>query len=138
MLGLFDVHWSLYIQWGVVGGKDIGGEVHEGKVWGDIVKIGEEVYRVGVDFTSSCIGGLGDGRDIRFWIDRWVDNRRLCDRFLRLYHLDMRKEVSVSDIRGWVNNRWVWEWDWVRSITGIDKDGRLMNMGSSQSKTYED
>ncbi|GJW41017.1 reverse transcriptase domain, reverse transcriptase zinc-binding domain protein [Tanacetum coccineum] len=26
--------------------------------------------------------------------------------------LDKKKETSVMDIGGWVNNRWVWEWDW--------------------------
>ncbi|GKB76561.1 hypothetical protein Tco_0943456, partial [Tanacetum coccineum] len=70
------------------------GEVLGSRVWGDIVKIGEEVDVIGVEFISSCIGVLRDERDIR------------------------RKEASVSDKGGWVNNRWVWEWDWVRSITG--------------------
>ncbi|GKE26752.1 reverse transcriptase domain, reverse transcriptase zinc-binding domain protein [Tanacetum coccineum] len=50
---------------------------------GDILKISKEVDGIGVEFTSSCIGVLGDGRNIRFWLDRWVDNRRLCDRFPR-------------------------------------------------------
>ncbi|GKG00713.1 hypothetical protein Tco_0302403, partial [Tanacetum coccineum] len=74
----------------------------------------------GVEFTSSCIGVLGDGRDIRFWVDRWVDNRRLCDRFPRLYHLDRRKEGLAWDKGVWVNNEWCWEWEWewVRSIRG--------------------
>nr|GEZ49142.1 hypothetical protein [Tanacetum cinerariifolium] len=29
------------------------------------------------------LGFLRNGRDIRFWVDHWVDNRRLCNRFLR-------------------------------------------------------
>ncbi|GJZ44549.1 integrase, catalytic region, zinc finger, CCHC-type containing protein, partial [Tanacetum coccineum] len=52
-------------------------------VKGDIVLIGEEIDEVGIEFSSSCIEVLGDGGDIRFWFDRWVDNRRLCDRFPR-------------------------------------------------------
>ncbi|GJX64754.1 hypothetical protein Tco_0299097 [Tanacetum coccineum] len=39
---------------------------------------------VGVEFTSSCLGVLGDGMDIMFWEDRWVRNRILRDRFPRL------------------------------------------------------
>ncbi|GJU72530.1 RNA-directed DNA polymerase, eukaryota [Tanacetum coccineum] len=58
----------------------------EGEVWGDILKIGKEVDGIGVEFTSSCIGVLGDERNIR------------------------RKEASMSDREGWVDNRWVWEW----------------------------
>ncbi|GKD00181.1 hypothetical protein Tco_1170455 [Tanacetum coccineum] len=52
-------------------------------VWADIVKVRGEIDGMGVEFSSSCVGILGDGRDIRFWVDQWV-----------------------------------WEWDWVRSITG--------------------
>ncbi|GJX28635.1 reverse transcriptase domain, reverse transcriptase zinc-binding domain protein [Tanacetum coccineum] len=89
-----------------------------GGVWGDIVKIGEEIDGLGVDFTSFCVGVVGDGSDIRFWVNWWVDNGRLCDRFPRLYHLDGRKEVSVMDRGFWDDNRWVWEWDWVRNIRG--------------------
>nr|GEV02230.1 zf-CCHC domain-containing protein/DUF4219 domain-containing protein/UBN2 domain-containing protein [Tanacetum cinerariifolium] len=62
----------------------------------DIVKIGEEIDGLGVEFSSSCVGVVGDGRDIRFWIDHWVDNRRLCDRFPRLYYLERRKDLVWS------------------------------------------
>ncbi|GKC05791.1 reverse transcriptase domain, reverse transcriptase zinc-binding domain protein [Tanacetum coccineum] len=61
---------------------------------------------------------VGDGRDIRFWVDSYVDNRRLCDRFPRLYHFDRRKEVNVMERGVWVDNKWIWVWDWVRSIRG--------------------
>nr|GEW19889.1 hypothetical protein [Tanacetum cinerariifolium] len=69
-------------------------------VWRDIVKIGEEIDGVGIEFSSSFSGVLGDGRDIRFWVDTSVDNWRLCDRFPRLFHLDRRKEGSVGVKRG--------------------------------------
>ncbi|GKD73006.1 hypothetical protein Tco_1331288, partial [Tanacetum coccineum] len=84
------------------------------RIWYDIVKIREEIDRVGLEFTSVYVGEVGDGRDIRFWVDRWVDNRRLYDRFPRLFHLDSRKEGSVMDKILWVNNGWVWAWDCVR------------------------
>ncbi|GKD52396.1 reverse transcriptase domain, reverse transcriptase zinc-binding domain protein, partial [Tanacetum coccineum] len=85
---------------------------------GRLTLVKSEIDGLGVDFTSSCVGVVGDGSDIRFWVDRWVDNGRLCDRFPRLYHLDGRKEVSVMDRGFWDDNRWVWEWDWVRNIRG--------------------
>ncbi|GKC99125.1 hypothetical protein Tco_1169400 [Tanacetum coccineum] len=97
------------------------------RVWADILKIGAEIEGVGVYFTSSCVGVLGDRRDIRFWEDRWVDNRRLCDRFPRLYHLDRRKEGSVFDKGYWVNNWWNRAWEWNMTISGrrlmLDEDG---------------
>ncbi|GJV12668.1 reverse transcriptase domain, reverse transcriptase zinc-binding domain protein [Tanacetum coccineum] len=41
-------------------GRGIGGGV-----WSDIVRIGEEIDGMGIEFSSSCVGELGDGRDIR-------------------------------------------------------------------------
>ncbi|GKC51628.1 reverse transcriptase domain, reverse transcriptase zinc-binding domain protein [Tanacetum coccineum] len=73
-------------------------------VWGNIVKIGEEIDGLGVEFASSCVGILGDGRDIR------------------------RKETSVMDKGGWVNNSWVWKWDRDRWRWSLGEDalkGRL-------------
>ncbi|GJR85663.1 reverse transcriptase domain, reverse transcriptase zinc-binding domain protein [Tanacetum coccineum] len=89
-----------------------------GGVWRDIITIGEELDRLGIEFSSSFEGVVGNGRDIRFWIDRWVGNTKLCDRFPRLYHLDRRKEGCVADKGSWANTGWRWEWDWVRNIRG--------------------
>ncbi|GKC25539.1 hypothetical protein Tco_1027689 [Tanacetum coccineum] len=91
-------------------------------LWRDIAKIEEDLEGIGIDFTSSFRGVVGDGNDIGFWVDRWVDDSRLCDRFNRLYHLDMRKEERVVDKGSWVNNewqwKWKWDWDWGRSLSG--------------------
>ncbi|GJS76729.1 reverse transcriptase domain-containing protein [Tanacetum coccineum] len=65
----------------------------------------------------------GDGRDIRFSKDRWVDNRILRDRFPRLYHLDCRKEGNVFDKGYLVNNEWNWVWDWNRWM--LDEGGEF-------------
>ncbi|GJV18591.1 reverse transcriptase domain, reverse transcriptase zinc-binding domain protein [Tanacetum coccineum] len=105
----------LVVGWAMVGIWEGGSG---GRVWNDIVRIGEEIDGVGINFSSSCVRVLGDGKDIRFWVDMWVYNWRLCDRFPRLYHLDRRKEGSVWDKGSWVNNMWCWKWEWVRSIMG--------------------
>ncbi|GJW57915.1 hypothetical protein Tco_0104646 [Tanacetum coccineum] len=94
--------------WGALGGG----------VWSDIVLIGGEIKGMRIEFYSSFRGILGDGRIIRFSVDRWVDNWRLCDRFPRLFHLDMRKEGCVRDKGLWVNDGWWWKLEWVRSIRG--------------------
>ncbi|GJW03796.1 reverse transcriptase domain, reverse transcriptase zinc-binding domain protein [Tanacetum coccineum] len=73
------------------------------------------------------LGVLGDGRDIRFWVDRWVDNRRLCDAFPRLYHLDRRKEGSVMDKRTWVNDVWD-RWRWMQAEDGEFKVKELSRL----------
>ncbi|GJY03274.1 reverse transcriptase domain, reverse transcriptase zinc-binding domain protein [Tanacetum coccineum] len=80
----------------------LGGGSLRGGVWRDIVRIGEEIDGLGIEFTSSFFGMLGNGRDIRFWVDRWVDHWRLCDRFPRLYYLDRSREGSVLDKGSWI------------------------------------
>ncbi|GKB38833.1 RNA-directed DNA polymerase, eukaryota, reverse transcriptase zinc-binding domain protein, partial [Tanacetum coccineum] len=73
---------------------------------------------LGVEFTSLFVRMVRDGRDIMFLVDRWVDNRRLCDRFLRLYHLDRKKEISVVERGEWVDNRDQWKWS-------LSEDGKF-------------
>ncbi|GJU27537.1 retrovirus-related pol polyprotein from transposon TNT 1-94 [Tanacetum coccineum] len=83
-----------------------------GRVWSDIVRIGEEIDGLGIEFSSSFKVVVGNGRDIRFWVDKSM----LCNRFPRLYHLDRRKECSVAGKGIWVDNMWRWEWDWEKII----------------------
>ncbi|GJV90408.1 reverse transcriptase domain, reverse transcriptase zinc-binding domain protein [Tanacetum coccineum] len=48
---------------------------------------------------------LGNGRDVSFWLDRWIMDSRLCDRFPRLFHLDRRPEGRVAE-----KGRDIWRW----------------------------
>ncbi|GKE77279.1 hypothetical protein Tco_1543399, partial [Tanacetum coccineum] len=57
-------------------------------VWHNIMKCGIEINGLGLEFTSSCLGVLDDGKNVRFWEDRWIDYRRLRNRFPRFLHLD--------------------------------------------------
>ncbi|GKB77483.1 reverse transcriptase domain, reverse transcriptase zinc-binding domain protein, partial [Tanacetum coccineum] len=70
---------------------------------------------------------VGNGKEIRFWLDRWSGEGKLCDRFPRLYHLDSRKEGRVANKGRWVDSEWRWEWEWVREIRGrkwkLQEDG---------------
>ncbi|GJR76960.1 putative RNA-directed DNA polymerase [Tanacetum coccineum] len=57
------------------------GEVREvsnggGGIWREISKVGEELEGLGIDFVSSFKGEVGDGSDIRFWVDRWIGDVR--------------------------------------------------------------
>ncbi|GJT84887.1 ALP1-like protein [Tanacetum coccineum] len=50
---------------------------------------------------SSVINNLeGNGRDVSFWLDRWLMDSRLCDTFPRLFHLDRRPEGRVAEKEG--------------------------------------
>ncbi|GKC47095.1 protein chromatin remodeling 4, partial [Tanacetum coccineum] len=64
---------------------------------GDISGGGDELEGLGLEFVSSFVGEVGNGNDIRFWVDIWVGGVRLCDLFPRLYHLRKEsKEVVVA------------------------------------------
>ncbi|GKA62006.1 RNA-directed DNA polymerase, eukaryota, reverse transcriptase zinc-binding domain protein [Tanacetum coccineum] len=114
-----------------------------GKWWWRLRKDGEglwvkEIDGLGLEFTSSFLGVLGDGSDIRFWVDRWVDNRRLCDRFPKLYHLDRRKESSVMD-KGSDKWRWLLDEDGefkVKMLTRLIEEKCLCLESSGQETTW--
>ena len=110
---------SIYGSSGGIGNiRGLGGGFGGGGVWCNIIKIGEEMGGLGIDFSTSFVGMVGNGRDIGFWVDKWVGDTRLCDRFPRLYHLDSRKEDRVAEKGRWVDNEWRWEWVWVRDLRG--------------------
>ncbi|GJS75873.1 reverse transcriptase domain, reverse transcriptase zinc-binding domain protein [Tanacetum coccineum] len=72
----------------------------------------------GGDSNGWRIFVVGNGNDIRFWVDKWVGEVRLCDKFPRLYHLDSSKDGKVAENGKWVDNVWCWEWVWVRNLRG--------------------
>ncbi|GJT18747.1 reverse transcriptase domain, reverse transcriptase zinc-binding domain protein [Tanacetum coccineum] len=97
----------------------IGNNMRRVGAWNsDIVMVEVDLEGLGLDFSSSFVGEVGNGRDIRFWTDRWVDEVRLCDRFPRLYHLDRQKEGMMAEKGNWVKGAWCWEWEWVRDLRG--------------------
>ena len=46
---------------------------------------------IGVGFV------VGDGSDVRFWMDGWVGKGPLCGIFPRLFRLTVNKESSISE-----------------------------------------
>ncbi|GJS85194.1 kinase-like domain, beta-lactamase/transpeptidase-like protein [Tanacetum coccineum] len=42
------------------------------EVWGNIVRVGRDIDRLGVCFSSSFTRKVGDGSRVSFWDDRWV------------------------------------------------------------------
>ncbi|PWA49800.1 RNA-directed DNA polymerase, eukaryota [Artemisia annua] len=51
---------------------------------------------------------IGNGNDTFFWLDIWVGNQSLRDKFNRLYKLDMVPGCMISS--RFVNGAWHWQW----------------------------
>ncbi|GJT56772.1 hypothetical protein Tco_0991826 [Tanacetum coccineum] len=85
-------------------------------VWGNIVKVGRDLGKIGITLPSTVKWEVGDGKAILFWVDIWVGGRRLRERFPRLYHLC--KEVSVGNKGAWRGDDWTWEWCWRNTPRG--------------------
>ncbi|PWA92456.1 RNA-directed DNA polymerase, eukaryota, Reverse transcriptase zinc-binding domain protein [Artemisia annua] len=63
---------------------------------------------------ETLVRKVGNGSSIKFWVDEWVDNQPLKDRFNRLFYLESNKNCMI-------NERWVdgsWRWEWRRQIRG--------------------
>jgi len=41
---------------------------------------------------------LSDGKQIRFWDDRWIGNLPLKDKLPRLYSISLCKESVINDV----------------------------------------
>nr|GEX24184.1 RNA-directed DNA polymerase, eukaryota, reverse transcriptase zinc-binding domain protein [Tanacetum cinerariifolium] len=106
---------SIYGYEGVLGEFVRAGDGVKG-VWGDIVKVGRNIDKMGIEFSSSFVKKVGDRSSISFWGDRWVDGVRLMDRYPRLFHLDRFKESVVANKGRWDEGTWIWVWDWVKEL----------------------
>nr|GEU83592.1 reverse transcriptase domain, reverse transcriptase zinc-binding domain protein [Tanacetum cinerariifolium] len=87
----------------------------------------------------SVINNLkGNGRDVSFWLDRWLMDSRMCDTFPRLFHLDRRPEGRVAEKGRWVEGVWTWELEWFREPRGRnlgrEEYGRRHDLAQTCSK----
>jgi len=61
---------------------------------------------------------VGDGHCVKFWSDRWVDDKALKDKFPRLYSISLNKNSLVGDVAVWVGSRTsqcsTWNLSWRR------------------------
>ncbi|GJR10947.1 RNA-directed DNA polymerase, eukaryota [Tanacetum coccineum] len=74
-------------------------ELHSSKqvsLWCSILREVQSLKAKGFDFISHCKKRVGDGLSTRFWLDIWVSEIPLSERFPRLFMLDVEKEVSVA------------------------------------------
>jgi hypothetical protein len=67
-------------------------------------------------FAHHVRRSIGKGNTTRFWLDCWLEDTPLCDRFSSLFSISSFKEGMISDF--WVSRKGVfgWEWGWRRRL----------------------
>nr|GEX79702.1 hypothetical protein [Tanacetum cinerariifolium] len=67
---------------------DEGDRLVSSGVWRDIVKVGEGLFRLGIEFSSSFHRKVRDGAGTSFWDDMWVgDHNFEIGKGIRVYTL---------------------------------------------------
>lgn len=66
-------------------------------IWRAIALVGDNSHLRGKTLYKGVGFIVGDGRNVRFWLDNWVNVGPLCVLFPRLFRLAVDKESSISD-----------------------------------------
>ncbi|GJZ47554.1 RNA-directed DNA polymerase, eukaryota [Tanacetum coccineum] len=73
---------------------------------------------------ETLVRKVGNGSNVKFWLDEWVDNQPLKDRFNRLFYLESNKSCMI-------NERLLsdsWRWEWRRHIRGGREQEQLQQL----------
>lgn len=69
---------------------------------------------------------LGNGEDIRFWIDAWEGHTVLAEKYVRLFSIFKNKRISV--------NHMLTDWANVKLSKEVLEDGRRRSLGRLKSR----
>ncbi|XP_016172658.1 uncharacterized protein LOC107615054 [Arachis ipaensis] len=59
---------------------------------------------------------VGNGRNIRFWEDTWLQGGSLRDCFSRLFSVSNQQGSVIGDCGFWDGLEWVWDFQWRREL----------------------
>jgi hypothetical protein len=115
----------------VVGRLELGDNVkpwYSSLWWKDVCSIGENL---GINWFSQNVSKkVGNGAQTNFWVDRWIGEIPLKDRFPRLFSISRQKEATVAEIWDpgsadfkwrllWRRRLFVWEENVVEELKGV-------------------
>ncbi|XP_071694823.1 uncharacterized protein [Rutidosis leptorrhynchoides] len=87
-------------------------------IWSNIIHIGIDLFKIGLDINSFFEKKIGDGRDVLFWKDIWTGDTSLKDKFPRLFRLDTNQDTCVNERVQLVNGLLQFSWEWARLPLG--------------------
>ncbi|PWA36201.1 RNA-directed DNA polymerase, eukaryota, Reverse transcriptase zinc-binding domain protein [Artemisia annua] len=75
-----------------------------------------------------CNGQVGNGANIRLWIDKWIGEEPLCSTYPALFKLERHKDCLIKD-RCTGNGRFSqWEWKWISPPSNTNELYQLQEM----------
>ncbi|GJY32695.1 RNA-directed DNA polymerase, eukaryota, reverse transcriptase zinc-binding domain protein, partial [Tanacetum coccineum] len=96
--------------------------LHKG-VWANIVSNSNAIDKCDTPFSSSIIRKVGDGRDVMFCNDVWLEcGVRLKGKYHRLFALETHQDCSIADCWKLQNGSWVGDWRWRSDLRGRSTD----------------
>ncbi|GJR11518.1 hypothetical protein Tco_0794170 [Tanacetum coccineum] len=110
------VRKSLYEEGGGTMGQSLSGSGYS--VWRNIVKVGNDLDKIGIHLSSSFECEVGSGNAIMFWEDNYIGMGKLRDLFMRLYHLYVVNDAILGNKGFWREDEWVWNWVWRSDLRG--------------------
>ncbi|KAJ0585981.1 putative RNA-directed DNA polymerase [Helianthus annuus] len=84
-------------------------------IWKTIVETRKDLLKRGVEIEKHLISKIGSGDKTLFWIDIWVGEIPLRDKFPLLYQLAKDKRVNVKDCYKQINGGILWDWAWLKT-----------------------
>lgn len=113
--------------YGKEGGLEDAGKWEGGSsTWSNIIKVGSDIEKLGIEWKESFGKKVGNGEDTSFWSERWLGKFTLAKKFPRLFKLEKNPFVTVRDrMPNGEDSSGKWRWDWFhsprgRSITELD------------------
>ncbi|XP_071703968.1 uncharacterized mitochondrial protein AtMg00310-like [Rutidosis leptorrhynchoides] len=85
--------------------------------------LGSDVEACNVPFKQSFLKTIGDSGSMRFWLDQWLGEDKLCNLFPHLYILELHPDVFVKDrcigvVGSVISERIEAVWQWRRTPSG--------------------
>lgn len=85
-------------------------------MWSQMMSNGNETSKIRNIVEEGMQLRVGNGVSIRFWHDKWCDERPLKVSFPRLFNLSLQKNSFVYQMGIWVDGSWSWNLRWRKSL----------------------
>ncbi|KAK9075730.1 hypothetical protein SSX86_004059 [Deinandra increscens subsp. villosa] len=96
--------------------------------WKHIVKSISDLNIENIDFWEVAIADVGDGEDVSFWHDSWLDNKCPKDEFQSLYALDCSKSCTVANRVQKSANGIEFKWEWRQNQLNSHDNSLLLQL----------